>query len=240
MISIIIPVYNEASAISGFLTHLVANCKPDLITDIIFVDGESTDKTICQINEFVQSYTAKNNFNYKIKVIRSNKGRAVQMNRGAREAKGEILYFLHVDTMTPERFDQYIITEIRNGGNVGCFRMQFRDSHWWLRLISWFSRFNYKSCRGGDQSLFITKSLFEDFGGYDETYRIYEDNEFICRLYKKEKFCVIPKPVKTSSRKYREVGIWRLQYYFLRIHIKRYFGAGPDELYAYYASHVSK
>ena len=86
------------------------------------------------------------------------------MNAGASVAKGEILYFLHADSFPPEGYDQYIIDEVAKGNDAGCFRMRFDSNHWWLRLASWLTQFSWRACRGGDQSQFITKKLFEELG----------------------------------------------------------------------------
>jgi len=66
--------------------------------------------------------------------------------------------------------------------------MKFKSTHWWLRLAGWFTKFNWRACRGGDQSQFIIKDLFNEIGGYDETYTIYEDNILISELYERKQF----------------------------------------------------
>ncbi|WP_317045309.1 glycosyltransferase family protein [Formosa algae] len=71
--------------------------------------------------------------------------------------------------------------------------MSFNSSHWWLKLAGWLTRFSWKISRGGDQSLFITKSLFNALNGYNESYIIYEDNHLIHRIYNASNFAVIQK-----------------------------------------------
>ena len=99
--------------------------------------------------------------------ISSQKGRAKQMNKGAKKATGTILYFLHADSFPPQNFDSLIISEVQKGNLAGCFCMKFDHPHWWLRLAGWLTQFKSKACRGGDQSQFITRKLFNDIGGYD-------------------------------------------------------------------------
>nr|WP_144963713.1 glycosyltransferase [Gillisia sp. Hel_I_86] len=169
----------------------------------------------------------------------SEKGRAIQINTGAKNARFEVLYFLHADSFPPPNFDQLILNEINAGNKAGCFQMKFDMDHWWLNLMGWFTKFNHKACRGGDQSLFITKNLFEELGGYNETYVVYEDNEFIGRLYKQKEFKVIPKFITTSARKYEEVGVWKLQFCFSSIYLKRSMGASPEELHQYYKRRIN-
>lgn len=230
MISIIIPVLNEANNIGRLLLHLTENSSYENVSEIIVVDGGSTDRTV----ETVKKFTLTD-----IKLISSPKGRAKQMNIGAKESTGKILYFLHADTFPPKNFDKFIIDKVKNGHEAGCFRMEFDSSHWWLRLAGWLTQFNLKACRGGDQSLFITKSLFDTIGGYNENYIIYEDNILIGELYKRRQFTVINKKIKTSARLYKKVGIWKLQYHFWTIHIKNWLGASADEMLAYYKKNIA-
>ena len=117
--------------------------------------------------------------------------------------------------------------------------MSFDHSHWWLRLAGWLTQFSWRACRGGDQSQFISKSLFEDVGGFDESYIIYEDNDLINKLYARNTYVVINKKLTTSARRYDDNGIWRLQYHFWTIYVKKWFGASPDALYQYYKKNIN-
>ncbi|TJY37844.1 TIGR04283 family arsenosugar biosynthesis glycosyltransferase [Pontimicrobium aquaticum] len=169
----------------------------------------------------------------------SEKGRAKQMNTGSSFATGDILYFLHADSFPPKNFDLYIINEVEKGNLAGCFRLQFNHNHWWLRLASWLTQFRWRACRGGDQSQFITKELFDEIGGFDEAYTIYEDNILINELYKRKQFTVINKKLITSARRYKQHGIWKLQYHFWTIYVKKWLGASAEELYDYYKKYVA-
>lgn len=231
-ISIIIPVLNEEKSIGKLLIHLKQNSTEINISEIIIVDGGSTDNT-CDGIDYMQTIYSN------IKLLHSKKGRAKQMNFGAKLAEGNILYFLHADSFPPNNFDQLIITEIKKSNQAGCFRMQFDNNHWWLRLASWLTQFHWRACRGGDQSQFITKSLFNDIGGFDEAYTIYEDNILINELYARKEFVVIPQKIKTSSRRYEKYGIWKLQYHFWTIYVKKWFGASSEELLSYYKKHIN-
>ncbi|MAQ76051.1 MAG: hypothetical protein CL613_06945 [Aquimarina sp.] len=117
--------------------------------------------------------------------------------------------------------------------------MKFDDNHWWLKFLGWMTKFRSKKCRGGDQSQFITKKLFQEINGYDESYIVYEDNDLVDRLFAINQFVVIPEKIITSARRYREIGIWRLQYHFFNIHLKRWMGASSEELYQYYKDRVA-
>ncbi|WP_010229878.1 TIGR04283 family arsenosugar biosynthesis glycosyltransferase [Gillisia marina] len=227
MISIIIPVLNEETGIVRLLDHLKNNSS-FANNEILIVDGGSTDQT----PELVKKYSG-------VVFLASEKGRAKQMNTGAKNAKFEILYFLHADSFPPPNFDQLILKQINAGNSAGCFQMKFDMDHWWLNLMGWFTKFNHKACRGGDQSLFITKSLFKELNGYNETFVVYEDNEFIGRLYKQKEFEVIPESITTSARKYEEIGVWKLQFCFANIYLKRLMGATPEELHQYYKRRIN-
>jgi rSAM/selenodomain-associated transferase 2 len=225
-ISIIIPVLNEANLIGKQITHIRNNTTTNGIREIIVIDGGSTDKTV----EIAKSH--------RVKVLPSERGRAKQMNLGASLAKGDVLYFLHADTFPPQGFDHLILNSIHKGSKAGCFRMKFDHTNWFLNFFAWCTRINLIICRGGDQSLFVHKSLFNNIGGFNEAYRIFEDNECIRRIYKHTKFNILPQHVRTSARKYEENGMLKLQYHFGMIHLKNYLGAPPEALYNYYKRNI--
>lgn len=90
-ISIIIPVLNEAATIDELLIHLIDHASLEHISEIIVVDGGSTDDTV----EIIK------NLDLNIHLINAPRGRAKQMNAGAAVARGNILYFLHADSFPP-------------------------------------------------------------------------------------------------------------------------------------------
>lgn len=221
-ISIIIPVLNEEAYIGKLIIYLKKNITPTIVSEILVIDGGSTDNTTC----VAQKAGAQ--------VYKAARGRAKQMNFGVQKAKGEILYFLHADTYPPKDFDRHILNSISENQEAGCFQLRFDSDDWLLNFFAWFTKYNHKICRGGDQSLFISKKLFNQIEGFNEEYIVFEDNEFIGRLYQKTNFAILPQYVKTSARKYRALGIVKLQYHFGVIHLKNFLGAGPDQLYDYY------
>lgn len=160
------------------------------------------------------------------------------MNAGANLAISDIFYFLHCDTSPPKNFDYEIVNQVQNGNYSGCFKMRFDSNHIVLRVSQWFTQFNHKSFRGGDQSLFVERNLFEKLNGFDENLTIYEDNEFISRLYKNSKFVVIQKAVTTSARKYLKNGVWNLQFHFLVIHLLNTLGFNNTLLQKYYSKNI--
>jgi hypothetical protein len=160
------------------------------------------------------------------------------MNLGAKSSTGNMLYFLHADSFPPKNFDQLIINEVQKGHIAGCFKMKFDSNHWWLKLASWLTQFSWRACRGGDQSQFITKDLFNKIGGFDERFTVYEDNDLINKLYEMNQFVVIQEWITTSARRYNTNGILKLQYHFWMIYIKKWFGASSDELLNYYNKNI--
>jgi rSAM/selenodomain-associated transferase 2 len=202
-LSIIIPAYNEASVIGQLVNYLLLNTSAE--TEVIVADGGSTDNTLSIALEAGA-----------ISILCKHRGRGAQMNEGAALAKGEILYFLHADTFPPRQFEEQIKQAVQNGQASGCFRLRFDEPHWFLKLNAWFTRFDIDAIRFGDQSLFVKKNIFEAVGGFNENLLLLEDQEIISRLRSRASFIVLPSSVITSARKYKDVGIFKLQAgYFL-------------------------
>ncbi|MGY0391663.1 TIGR04283 family arsenosugar biosynthesis glycosyltransferase [Bizionia sp. KMM 8389] len=237
-ISIIIPMFNEANNIASVLKHLIKNTDSKNIAEILVVDGGSTDGSQHNVNTIINRLKTKKNIP-NLSLLKASKGRAKQMNYGVKHATGSILYFLHADSYPPTNFDQLIINKVVEGKFAGCFRLQFNSNHWWLQLAGWLTQFSWRASRGGDQSQFITKKLFDEIGGFDEAYIIYEDNILINELYKRNQFVVIQQKITTSARLYQKRGIWKLQFHFWAIYIKKWLGASPQDLYTYYKKHIS-
>ena len=231
-ISIIIPTLNEAANINRLLVHLIEEAAGGHISEIIVVDGHSQDNTPALVKEFSKTSAIT------VQLIHSERGRAKQMNTGAKASLSSILYFLHADSLPPKNFDSLIISEIKKQQLAGCFKMKFDSNHWWLSLVSWATRFNWSICRGGDQSLFISKELFNEIGGFNQEYTIYEDQILTNQLYKRKQFVVIQHWIVTSARLYQKKGVWRVQYHFLMIYLKKWLGGSAEEIFTYYKKHI--
>lgn len=207
-ISIIIPARNEERFIQKLIGYLNGLETGGFSKEIIVVDGMSTDRTV---------HLAKDAG--AIVLQPKLKGRSTQLNLGAETATGDIYYFLHADTFPPASLFYDLQEAIQANFEAGCYQLSFDSSHWFLKLNAWFSRFNLNAFRYGDQSLFVTKMAFEHIAGYDREMKILEDNEVITRLKKYVRFKLINKVVVTSSRKYMEHGVFRLQFSYYLIYM---------------------
>lgn len=219
MISIIIPTYNEAENIAETIEKIKCRDNGNLIAEIIVSDGQSTDETVTIASN--AGATA---------VVSEKKGRSAQMNYGASKANGEILYFLHADSIPPENFTNHILNAIEKKYTSGCFRLSFDYQHWFLKANCWFTRFDVNAIRFGDQSLFVTKDVFKKSGGFDENLLMMEDQEIIYRIKKYGKFLVMKEAATTSARKYLDNGIYRMQFIFFRIWLLYYLGYSQQDL----------
>lgn len=222
MISIIIPVFNEEATIAELLTFL-SKCKGIDKLEIVVVDGGSTDATAKVVSSF------------GVKFFESpQKGRASQMNYGAVQAKGEILYFLHSDTFPPKDFIEQIKRAVNKGYQSGCFRLSFDIPHPVLKFYSWFTQFDIDFFRFGDQSLFTERELFERAGGFDEKLLVMEDQELVKALKGQGKFKILEDRVITSARKYQKIGVIKLQVIFLMIVMLYYLGVNQITIAHFY------
>jgi len=227
-ISIIIPVLNEEKTISKILSSIV-NSIQSMHYEIIIIDGGSQDQT--KKNFLTQ--IKKLELHSKCTWVDCKKGRAHQMNAGALISKYNVLYFVHSDTLLPKGFDERILKTLEKA-SAGCFRLKFDSDRFFLKFFAFFTQFNYLICRGGDQTLFLRKEVFENLLGFDSRYKIYEDNEFISRIYKQYNFSIAQDVVITSARKYRKIGFMKLQFHYALIHAFYFLGFGPITLKYHY------
>lgn len=165
-ISIIVPVYNEKKTIEGLLESLEplkGRC------EILFVDGGSTDGTL----EILKG---------QYPVLASEKGRAKQMNVGAKESSGDVLFFLHCDSEVPKTALEEI-EQVMQKHRAGCFGIAFHSWHFFMftcRVIS-NHRVKDRKVMFGDQGIFIERELFFEAGMFPEI-PIMEDYQFSLTL----------------------------------------------------------
>ena len=229
MISVVIPVFNEEEHIQATVRRLYEHDRSKLINEIVIVDGGSTDLTIDRVKT------------ERVRLLESPvKGRAAQMNAGASAASGDVLYFLHADTIPPPGFSQDIKEAIAKGFDAGCYRLSFDHKHWFLKANAWFTRFDIDAIRFGDQSLFIRKDKFIETGGFCEKHIVMEDQEFINRIKKDNRFTIVQKPVLTSARKYLDNGIYKTQFIFILIFFMYKAGIPQYKLLAAYRKFLNQ
>lgn len=189
-ISIIIPTYNEAASIGKLIDYLRLHGS-ERVAEIIVSDGNSTDDTVVNAEKAGAV------------VLKSpQKGRAAQMNHGAAYAHADILYFVHADTFPPTGYAAEIIEAVSTGYDFGRYRTKFDSSKFMLKINAWFTRFNWFICYGGDQTLFVTRTLFEKAGGFKHELMIMEEFEFCDRLMKGNKYKIFTGATLVSARKY--------------------------------------
>lgn len=221
-ISIIIPTLNEAQSIGQILDYLQQNGGTSLLETIV-VDAQSPDNTV----EVARQHGAT-------VVSSSKRSRAAQMNVGAATAKGDILYFVHADCYPPTTYLADIQAALDDGFPMGCYRYRFDSDAFLLKINAFFNRFEPLVCRGGDETLFITKSAFESLNGFDEHFCIMEEYDFIKRAREKFKFKIIPKYAVVSARKYETNSWWRVQRANAKVFSMFNEGAEPQEMAATY------
>ena len=198
-ISIIIPTYREEESIGKLINYLKENGN-GMIAEIIISDGGSDDATV----QLALNAGAK-------VIVSPQKGRGAQMNYGASIATGDILYFVHADVLPPKSFTTDIFKAVNDGYDFGRYFMKFDSKKWYLRINAFFTRFDFFVCYGGDQTLFITKQLFDKTGGFNSDMRIMEDFEFTKRARKKGRYRIFKKGALISARKYDTNSWWQVQ-----------------------------
>ena len=197
MVSVIIPTLNEAEIIQTSLANLFSH---DGDFEVIVSDGGSSDGTRDIVSQFAQ-----------VKQIALVKGRARQMNEGAKLARGELLLFLHADTALPPKAFHLINGAMSDCAVIGgCFCLAFDHRHLLLEIYSLFSRINHVLFTYGDQGLFVRTDIFRSLGGFRDM-PIMEDVEIQTRLRPLGKFVKLGEPLVTSARRFKRGGIIRQQ-----------------------------
>lgn len=220
-VSVIIPVLDEAGRIAVLLSRLrsLGECQ------IIVVDGGSRDGTIEKAEPLANV------------VDRSERGRARQMNAGARRAGGEVLWFVHADTLPPPGALNAIRETVRGGGVWGRFDVRLEGRQPAFRVIERF--INWRSALSGiatgDQGIFVTRQAFEAVGGWPDI-PLMEDVAMSRLLKRLRRPALIRSPVVCSSRRWEEHGVWRTVWLMWRLRFAYWRGADPEALAAAYTS----
>ena len=220
LISIIIPTLNEAPSIVQTLGRL----RQDGECELIVVDGGSADRTA----ELARLHADL--------VVTAPRGRARQMNTGAREARGEVLLFLHADTRLPPQFPK-LLTQVLNDPYVvgGRFDVRLDADGWPFRMIETMMNLRSRLTRisTGDQAIFVRRRVFQEIGGYPDLV-LMEDVEFSRKLKRVGKIACVPERVVTSARRWQQNGVFRTMVRMWILRFCHFIGVPASRLREFY------
>ena len=214
---IIVPVLNESAVLSQQLNEF--DVLRAMGAQVLLVDGGSNDRTVQLARDA------------GFDILESVRGRARQMNAGARAAQSDLLVFLHVDTHLP-RGTLYQIEHHLNGkSSWGRFDVRIVGSSPWLKVISfcmnWRSRLT--GIATGDQTIFMTREAFNKVGGFPEQ-PLMEDIEMSKRLKRLSPPVCLPERVVTSGRRWDQNGVWKTILLMWRLRWAYWRGVPSSEL----------
>jgi rSAM/selenodomain-associated transferase 2 len=221
-LAIVIPALNEAVNLSRLLPDLARGCPG---ADIVVVDGGSGDDTAAVVARLPGP-----------RLLESARGRAVQMNHGAREARGDTLLFLHADTRLPDGAARAIEQTLAEPGVVGGrFDVRFDNERTLFRVIAWFmnTRSRASGICTGDQAIFVRRADFEAVGGYPDI-PLMEDIELSRRLKRRGKLRALRLRVTTSARKWEREGPLRTIGLMWALRFLHFCGVAPARLHRWY------
>ncbi len=223
-LSIIIPFHDSRQELENYLPDIIGNLSGNLDTEIILVNSRHRPEiaVICEKNQILYVSTKRAR-------------RSVQMNHGARKASAPRLFFLHIDSIPPQYYDQLIVNA---PGNSGCFQLAFNPPHWFLDSFAFFTRYKWVFARGGDQGLYIDRGVFDNIGGFKAEWSIMEDIDICRRLSATDGFHVLPQKLITSSRKYLKNGVYKLQFIFIVLTLMYWLGFSNGNIQKAYAKWV--
>lgn len=225
-LSVVIPCLDEAERLPGTLARIEEEGEG---CEVVVVDGGSTDGTL----DLALGRRG-------VRLVRAPPSRGGQLNAGAAAARGEILFFLHADTLAPRGFARRIADALARPGVVaGSFRLGFDAASPALRLYAWCSRFNRPLFTYGDQGLFLRRATFEAIGGFAPL-PLFEDVEIQARLRRRGRFVKLPVPVVTAARRFQARGAVRQQAVNALLVLAYRCGASPEELGRYYPQKTGK
>ena len=217
-VSIIIPVYNEASQLDKNLKKLFDGLEISEV-EVILSDGGSTDNSLLIANK------------YPCKILSGDTGRARQMNAAYRQARGNFLLFLHADSILPDDW----IKQIEIAKDWGFFPVKLSGRHWLLRVVE--SAINLRSrvskVATGDQGLYFKKSFFRFLNGYPDI-PIMEDIAISKLAREISNPSIGRNPIVTSSRRWEKKGIVKTIIIMWILRFAYWLGINPNRLHRIY------
>ncbi|HEY8515671.1 MAG TPA: TIGR04283 family arsenosugar biosynthesis glycosyltransferase [Candidatus Binatia bacterium] len=193
-LSVIVPALDEADEIEATLRR----ARAPQVVELLVVDGGSTDDTVARARPLADD------------VLIAPRGRALQMNAGARRACGDVLLFLHADTWLPEGFAEAVERAIAEGAIAGRFDVELRGTHPFLPVIATLmnARSRWTGISTGDQAIFVRRDVFARLGGFAPI-PLMEDVELGTRLRRAGRLAPLRERVSTSARRWEEEGVAR-------------------------------
>ncbi|MFE0642046.1 TIGR04283 family arsenosugar biosynthesis glycosyltransferase [Streptomyces sp. NPDC058877] len=221
-VSIIVPVLNEEAAIHSAVSRL---CRDFPDCELIVVDGGSTDATA----ELAALHAT---------VVTSKRGRARQMNEGARHATGDILWFVHADAaVDPAALGQIraCLADPRVVG--GGLTIRFDRRTLALAYLAWTSNARARRLHHvfGDQAMFVRRTAFDRLGGFPDL-AIMEDLEMSRRLHRHGRLCLLPATSTASSRRLVAHGTWRMIAFMQYLKLLYFAGVDPEAIRTRYTA----
>jgi rSAM/selenodomain-associated transferase 2 len=216
-ITIIIPTYNEAAQIERLINHLRKyTSAPTLIANSPNTTDNTAELALAAGAEVLSCPVG---------------GRAPQMNYAAEQTTADILYFVHADTLPPASFLNDIEQALERGNDFGYFSYQFASEKLLLKFNSYFTRYDGLFAGGGDQTLFIRRTAFQQLGGFRNDLRLMEDFDLVKRAKAEGlQHCLIPNDAIVSARKYDNNSWMRVNLVNLWVFLLFHCGVSSDRL----------
>jgi rSAM/selenodomain-associated transferase 2 len=221
-LSIIVPVLDEGELIRTSLARLAPLREEG--AEVIVVDGGSRDDTMVQARALCD------------RLIEAPRGRAIQMNAGARLARGEVLLFLHSDCRLPPDASRTIIESLQASQRAwGRFDVRIEGRDPLLRVVAWFMsrRSRLTGIATGDQGIFVRADVFRRCGGFPDV-ALMEDIRLSRALKRVGRPLCLRARITTSGRRWEENGTLRTIALMWRLRLAHFLGADPRQLAARY------
>ena len=217
-LSIILPVLNEAACIGAALAALGSLRRRG--HEVIVVDGGSTDGTAELASDGADQ------------VLAAPRGRASQMNAGARAASGEVFLFLHADTLLPAGVDRVIEAGLAASGCAwGRFDVRIDGASPLLPVVARCMNLRSRASgiATGDQAMFVRREAFARAAGFPPL-ALMEDVAMSTRLKRLSPPLCLPQIVITSGRRWERHGVLRTMVLMGWLRLRFFFGAAPSRL----------
>jgi rSAM/selenodomain-associated transferase 2 len=219
MISVIVPIKNESPEVSEHFRRFARQGESELVV----ADGGGDPAT----SRAFEAIGAR--------LVQADEPRGARLARAAREARGEILFFLHADSVPPEDALGAIRKTLVNGATAGAFSLAYQGIDSRLRWIAWWANLRSRllGLPFGDQGLFCRRDAYQRAGGF-RSLPICDDVDLVRRLKRTGRLVIRPEKTRTSPRRYRERGALHQVLRNWRVLAGYFAGVSPDRLERWY------